>query len=458
IYFTASQDTISYVLEHSESKAIFMGKLDDMAGQLQAVPEHVQRFSFPYETAPNSLSWIELLNHEPLSGTPNRDINEVMSIVYTSGSTGKPKGIVDTFGAFAAACQTFQKTLPATQNERVISYLPLAHITERVVVEGGSFYVGFSVSFVESLDTFTDNVKMTQPTMFLSVPRLWSRFQMGILAQVPQKKLDLLLSIPIVNKLVARKIRKGLGLDKAIIFGSGSAPLSPAVIKWFSRIGIDICEGWGMSENNGAGTVSYPFRADKIGSIGRAQVPADLRISEEGEIQVRGKNLMREYYKDPEQTREVYTDDGWLKTGDKGSIDSEGYVRITGRIKEIFKTAKGKYIAPVPIEALLMENSYIEQVCVTGVNLKQPIALIVLAPETASVNRSELTASLEKTLDKVNAELESHELLDALLVVSESWTAENGLLTPTLKIKRSEVEKKYSDIIETSYQSRVNYL
>ena len=280
---------------------------------------------------------------------------------------------------------------------------------------------------------------------------------MGVLAKIPQKKLDFLLSIPLLNKLVARKIRQGLGLDSAFIFGSGSAPLSPATIAWFQKIGINICEGWGMSENNGMGTVNFPFRADKVGSIGRPQIPTDIRISSEGEIQVRGTNMMREYYKDPELTQSAYTEDGWFKTGDKGSMDAEGYIRITGRIKEIFKSAKGKYIAPVPIEALLMENSYIEQVCVTGSNLKQPIALLVLTPEAHALDRKALIQSLQNTLDKTNTQLESHELLDTLVVVSEPWTAENGLLTPTLKIKRSVVEEKYQPVIERGYKEQVSF-
>lgn len=457
IYFTAGQDTISYVLEHGECKAIFLGKLDEMLHQCEAVPEHIMRLSFPYETAPNSISWAQIIANQPLEGSPDRGLDEVMTIVYTSGSTGKPKGIVNTFGAFAYACQQYKNNIPGTIDERVVSYLPLAHITERVVVEGSSFYTGFCVSFVESLDSFQENVKAIQPTMFLSVPRLWTRFQMGVLAKIPQKKLNLLLSIPILNKIVARKIRQELGLDSAFIFGSGSAPLSAATIRWYQRIGVNICEGWGMSENNGMGTLNFPFRSDKVGTIGRAQVPSDIRISDEGEIQVRGQNMMREYYKAPELTAEAYTADGWFKTGDKGSIDADGYIRITGRIKEIFKTDKGKYVAPVPIEALLMENSYIEQVCVTGTNLKQPIALIVLAPEANSLNPETLTESLKATFNKVNARLESHEVLDALVVVNEAWTPENGLLTPTLKIKRNVVEEKYQPLIARQYKEVVNF-
>ncbi len=458
IYFTASNDTISYILEHSGSKAIFLGKLDNMSSQLSAIPENITRLSFPYEIAPNSIRWEQLLAQPPFKENINRSGDETMTIVYTSGSTGQPKGIVNTFHAFAWSCQALKKVIPASLSDRVISYLPLAHITERVYVEGSSFYNGYQVSFVESLDSFARDVKSVQPTMFLSVPRLWTRFQMGVLAKIPQSKLDFLLRIPFLNCLITKKIRKELGLDSTFIWGSGAAPISEATLRWYHRLGINISEGWGMTENNAIGTIGYPFRKDKIGSIGRPVVPENLRISDEGEIQLRGPNLMKEYYLAPELTAAAFTEDGWLKTGDKARIDNEGYVFITGRLKEIFKTSKGKYIAPVPIEALLMENSFIEQVCVTGSNLKQPIALLVLTPEAMREPKDKLTHSLNETLEQVNTRLEGHEKLDTLIVMSEDWTTENGLLTPTLKIKRTEVEKKYQKTIDTNYSDKIVFV
>lgn len=457
IYFTAGNDTISYVLEHSGSQAIFLGKLDDMSSQLEAVPDNLIKISFPYEVAPNSIHWEQLLTQPPLADTIERLPDDTMSIIYTSGSTGKPKGIVTSFRAFAWSCQALQEKIPVTPSDRVMSYLPLAHITERIYIEGSSLYNGNSVSFVESLDSFTNDIQAIKPTLFLSVPRLWIRFQMGILANISQRKLNLLLKIPFLNNVLARKIRQKLGLDQTFIWGSGAAPISSATLHWYHRLGINISEGWGMTENCAIGTIGYPFRADKIGSIGRPISPENLRISNEGEIQLRGPNVMKEYYLAPEQTAEAFTEDGWFKTGDQGRLDNEGYLYITGRLKENFKTSKGKYIAPVPIEALLMENSLIEQVCVTGTNLKQPISLLVLTPEAAQTPAAELKRSLEKTLRQVNERLESHERLDSLVVVNESWGAENGLLTPTLKIKRSEIEAKYAALIEAKHNEPVTF-
>lgn len=463
IYATAGQETIQYVLNHSNCQAIFIGKLDDTINQCEAIPEHVKRLGFPYPNIEkNNLKldyhWAELQAQPPHPGNPVPALTDTMTIIYTSGSTGNPKGVVNTFGSYAFASQQFVDTMGFTTQDRALSYLPLAHITERTVVEGSSFYCGCEIAFVENLDTFVDNLKAVSPTLFLSVPRLWTRFQMGVLAKMPPKKLNMLLTIPLINKIVAKKIRQQLGLDSARVFGSGSAPLSPATIRWYQRIGVNITEAWGMSETNALGTNCHPFRADKIGSIGKAYPGVELRIASDGEIQVRGEFLMKEYYLEPDKTAEVFTDDGFLKTGDKGEIDNEGYVKITGRLKEIFKTAKGKYVAPVPIEAKLMENPLIEQVCVTGTNLKQPIALVVLAEDAKQHDHEHINSSLERTLEKTNRSLESHAVLDGLLIVQEAWTPDNGLLTPTLKIRRHLLEGRYHEEIARPISSAISWL
>lgn len=463
IYSTAGQETIQYVLNHSNCRAIFIGKLDDTLSQCDAIPGHIKRLGFPYPNAERSevkldYHWSELQAQPPHPGNPVPSLDDTMTIIYTSGSTGNPKGVVNTFGAYAFACKQFADMVQLTPADRALSYLPLAHITERAVVEGASIFSGCEITFVESLDTFPEDLKATSPTLFVSVPRLWTRFQMGVLAKMPPKKLNLLLSIPIINKVVAKKIRQQLGLDSARIYGSGSAPLSPATIRWFERIGIEITEAWGMSETNVLGTISHPFRSNKVGSIGKPYPGVELRLSDEGEIQVRGDFLMKEYYLEPEKTAEEFTEDGFLKTGDKGSIDDEGYVRITGRLKEIFKTAKGKYVAPVPIESKLMENPLIEQVCVTGTNLKQPIALVVLAEDAKSHDHDHINDSLKRTLSKVNAKLESHAVLDGIVIVKESWTPDNGLLTPTLKIRRHLLEGRYQETIQQERSEKINWL
>ena len=458
IYSTAGEKTIRYVMEHAKCPVIFIGKLDDTKTQVAAIEPNIIKLAFPYPDIPADKQWHDILSNSPYSESPTPSLDEVMTIIYTSGSTGNPKGVVHNYRSICWAASSSLDDLSVSHSDRVMSYLPLAHITERVLVELASFYSSMRVDFLESLDTFSRDICTTQPTLFISVPRLWTRFQMGVLANMPQNKLSLLLRIPIISALVKRKIRNKLGLGKTRLCASGSAPISTATLDWFRTIGVDICEGWGMTENSAYGTCCVPFRADKVGCIGHAYKGVDIRIADDGEIQVKGPCNMQEYYLEPEKTAEVFTSDGFLKTGDKGAMDSDGYIRITGRLKEIFKTAKGKYIAPVPIESSLMANSLIEQVCVTGSHLKQPIALMVLSATAKKLNEAQIKESLLATLNEVNQALESHAVLDNLVVMREEWTVDNGLLTPTLKVKRHVLEERYAEIINHSIKGKVIFL
>lgn len=458
IFGSAGKNTIEYVLKHADVKLVFVGKLDNAPEQLPAIPEHYHTVSFPYEGISGSQTWQDFIDCEPMSASPKPNLGSMMTIIYTSGSTGQPKGVVHTYRSICWAAKNCLGALSVDHSDRYLSYLPLAHITERVLIELAAFYAAPQVYFVESLDTFQRDVKRCEPTLFVSVPRLWTKFQMGILAKIPQKRLNFLLSVPVLNKMIARKIRQGLGLDKARFWASGSAPLAPAVIRWFSKIGINISEGWGMTENSAYGTASVPFREDKIGTIGKAYDGVDIRLSDEGEIQVKSPCNMIEYYLEPEKTLDAMTTDGYLKTGDKGEMDSEGYIRITGRLKDIFKTEKGKYVTPAPIEAAFMENPLIEQVCVTGTNLPQPIAMLVLSESAVDQDRGDVEQSLSQTLETINAELESHQRIAHVVVLDEPWTIENGLLTPTLKVKRHVLESRYEDLIHAKFDSRIEFV
>jgi long-chain acyl-CoA synthetase len=455
IFSTAGPDTVQYVLQHADVQLLFVGKLDNTEQQVASIPSSYKTVAFPYPNIAASQQWNEFIDCEPLRTSPVHDMNDVMTIIYTSGSTGQPKGVVHSYNTACWAARRSLDQLGIDANDRTLSYLPLAHITERVLVELSSFYSGGKIHFVEDLATFQRDVTHCQPTLFISVPRLWTKFQMGVLAKMPQKKLDTLLKIPILNKIVAKKIRNGLGINNARLWASGSAPLAPAVIEWFAKIGINISEGWGMTENSAYGTGSVPFRHDKIGCIGKPYDGVDIRTSEEGEIQVLSPCNMIEYYLEPEKTAEVFTEDGYLCTGDKGVIDSDGYVKITGRLKDIFKTAKGKYVTPAPIEAKFMENPIVEQVCVTGTNLPQPVALLVLSEGAQKKDKSAVEASLQKTFEAINAKLESHQVMDRVVIMSNEWSIENDLLTPTLKVKRHVLEERFVDIIQGEYTKKL---
>ncbi|MGH1408917.1 MAG: AMP-binding protein [Aeromonas sp.] len=447
IYPTANVDTIEYVLRHSEAKAIFVGKLDDWKSQEAGVPSDLLRIAFPYDTMPASHQWDDLLEaHEPIPDSPVQAPDSLLSLVYTSGSTGKPKGAMLSVERYAWSCEKLVETVSLSQADRGFSYLPLAHITERVYIYGGSLYGGATIAFPESLDTFIDDVKRCRPTVFISVPRLWAMFRIKIHEKLPQNKLALLLKIPLISGLIKRKLQKGLGLDQARVLGCGSAPVSPALLEWYLSIGLKITEAWGMTENHAYSTINYPFRVDKIGTVGKAGIGVTIKISDEGEILCRCEGMMQGYYKDPEHSAEAIDAEGWLHTGDMGKLDKEGYLTITGRMKDVFKTAKGKYVAPVPIEGLLGQEPIIEQLCVIGYGMPQPIALVQLTESAMKGNREEVNARLEAARVRVNDRLESHARIRGILVVKTPWNIENGVLTPTMKIKRHLLEQKYAQL------------
>lgn len=447
IYPTANVDTIEYVLRHSEAKAIFVGKLDDWKSQEAGVPADLLRIAFPYDTMPATHQWDELLDrHEPIPDSPVQAPDALLSLVYTSGSTGKPKGAMLSVERYAWSCEKLVETVGLTQSDRGFSYLPLAHITERVYIYGGSLYGGATIAFPESLDTFIEDVKRCRPTVFISVPRLWAMFRIKILEKLPQQKLALLLKIPFVSGLIKRKLQKGLGLDQARVLGCGSAPVSPALLEWYLSIGLQVTEAWGMTENHAYSTINYPFRADKIGTVGKAGIGVNIKISDEGEILCRCEGMMLGYYKDPEHSREAIDEEGWLHTGDMGKLDREGYLTITGRMKDVFKTAKGKYVAPVPIEGLLGQEPIIEQLCVIGYGMPQPVALVQLAEHAMKGDRNQVNAQLEAARNRVNEQLEPHAKIRGILVVKSPWNIENGVLTPTMKIRRHLLEQKYANL------------
>lgn len=456
IYPTANADTIRYVLEHSGAKAIFIGKLDHWAEQEAGVSGNILRMAFPYDTMPTQYGWDQLLGMgQPLTEAPLPQPEDIMTLIYTSGSTGSPKGAIQTFGAYAWTCTAVVRDLKTDGDDRLLSYLPLAHITERVAIEGSSFYSGSAVAFVESLDTFVADVQRMRPTVFFSVPRLWTLFQKNIIDKVGFDKLNFLLKLPIISYLVKRKIHKGLGLDKCRLLGSGSAPIPPSLIRWYNSIGLNICEAWGMTENCAYSIINYPFDERKIGTVGKPVEGCQIRRSEEGELMVKSPGLMSGYYLQQEATEAAFDADGFFHTGDLCAIDEDGCVSITGRVKDNFKTAKGKYVAPVPIERKLAQDPHVELICVIGSGLPHPIALVQLSDGATLQAREEVRVSIKATLDAINPNLESHETVDAVVVVTEPWTIENDVLTPTLKIKRHVLESRFSAKVDGQRGAKV---
>jgi long-chain acyl-CoA synthetase len=449
IYPTANARTVGQVLEHSRAKACIVGKLEEPDTQLAGIPSDVATIAMPYPGAEAQYAWTDLVAR-PADDFEMHEAAEddLATLLYTSGSTGEPKGAMHSYAAFAFVGDSLAQAIGVRKGDRVLSYLPLSHCTERAYVEAGSFYGGSTLYFVESLDTFTEDLAYARPTLFGSVPRLWKKFQLGVLEKVPQKKLNKLLSVPVLAWLVRRRIQRELGLDKADWFASGSAPMAPVLLEWWHRLGITICEGWGMTETFAYGTQVGRGRTPRFGTISKALPKVELKTTDEDELLIRCPCLMQGYYRNDELTTDSFVD-GFFRTGDRAFIDDQGWVTITGRVKEVFKTDKGKYVAPVPLESELAKNELIETVCVVGERLEQPVALVQLA-EHIDLDMRQLRSRLVETLERINAALEPHARLARIIVIRERWTVDNELLTPTLKVKRDAVEKRYRDVVQAA--------
>jgi long-chain acyl-CoA synthetase len=451
LYPTLAAETIRQILVHSESKLLFVGKLDGWDGMKPGVPAGLPCIATPLAPANDYPQWDAIIARtQPLQGEPVRSGDELSTIMYTSGTTGMPKGVMHSFATFAWSVQSGLKRVQAiNENARMLSYLPLSHVAERTLVEHGMLATGMHVYFAESLETFTADLQRARPTVFFSVPRLWVKFQQGIHAKMPPKKLDRLLSIPIVGGIVRKKILSALGLQACQFAAGGAAPMPPELLRWYNRLGLDLVEVYGMTENCGVSHATLPGKS-RPGTVGLPYEGVQCRLDPaNGEIQVKSPGLMLGYYKEPEQSRAAFTADGWLHTGDKGALDAEGNLKITGRVKDLFKTSKGKYVAPAPIEDRLVMHVAVEACCVAGANLGQPLGIVMLNVDAISrarnpSGRSEIESSLAEHLKRVNEALDPHEQLDCLVVVTEPWTVDNGFITPTFKVKRNRVEEVYA--------------
>ncbi len=451
LYPTLNGDTAAYVLEHSEAKLMFLGKLDGTADGWNDIkghiPDDLPLISLPLSPRDDTPTWAGLIADNEPAEPKLPDPDALATLVYTSGSTGRPKGVMHSFRTMISVADGLQQLFPVSADERMLSYLPLAHVAERAAVETQSLYYGFHLYFANSLDTFQEDLQRARPTLFFSVPRLWMKFYLGVNAKLPPKKQKVLFRLPILGSLVKKKVLKQLGLDHCRAALTGAAPLSAEIIGWYRNLGLELLEVYGMSENFGYSHANRPGQA-KVGTVGQANPGVEQRIGEGGEVQVKSPGQMLGYYKNEEKTREDVTDDGFLKTGDMGEIDGEGYLRITGRVKDLFKTSKGKYVVPVPIESRF-NHPQAEVVCVAGANQPQPCLMVLLSEEARAtlatgIDRAGLEQELSEQLDAVNASCEAHEKLAFVVVVKEPWTMENGMLTPTMKIKRNVIEEFYT--------------
>ena len=464
VFPTEGADTVKYVLEHSGASLLFVGKLDTWDKQLPGVPANMPRIAFPLAPKTDYDTWDAIVSRtSPMAGKVSRLPTDLAMIIYTSGSTGQPKGVMHSFERITAATRGIDarmaETLGKNTTNRMLSYLPLAHVFERAFVESFSFLNGkCHIFFAETLDTFVKDLNRAKPTLFISVPRLWLKFQQGVSAKMPPARLNLLLSIPILNKIVAKKVLTGLGLDQVKLAGSGSAPLPPALIHWYRRLGLNLVEGYAMSEDF-AYSHTMTETLNEIGYVGVPYDGVEVRISEQGEILIKSPGQMVGYYKRPDLDAEVFTADGFFCTGDQGERLPDGQLKITGRLKELFKTGKGKYVAPAPIENKLNAHPMIESSMVSGVGQSASYALVVLAeavrPKLSDpAFKAEVTEQMTALLKETNKGLADYEQMKMLVIAKEPWSIENGCLTPTMKIKRNKIEALVEPDVDKWYANK----
>lgn len=459
IFPTEGPDTVNYVLTHSEAKAIFVGKLDTWKDQEPGVPADLKRIAFPLAPKNSFDQWDDIVaKAEPLEGRVLRKGDDLAMIIYTSGSTGRPKGVMHNFDRISFAAEGFVKAIGITSEDRVLSYLPLAHVFERAAVECTTLVGGGHVFFAESLDTFVKDIQRAEPTVFISVPRLWLKFQQGVFKKQPPKKLDFLLKIPILKGIIAKKVLTALGLQHVRLAASGSAPIPAELIAWYRKLGLNLMEGYAMSEDFAYSHLSTPEHAQP-GYVGVPLPGVECKLSEEGEILIKSPARLVGYFKQPELDAEIFTEDGFFRTGDKGERTADGMLKLTGRVKELFKTAKGKYVAPAPIENMINEHPLVEMSCVSGVGQPAAYALLVLAEDIRPklkdpATRADVEAQLGPLLAEINGKVSGYEQLQMFVVADTPWSIENGMLTPTMKIKRSKIEEHVKDQLETWYAAK----
>ena len=479
IYATVNASTLNYILMHGEVRACFIGKLDDTQALLNGMPGYIPVISLAQAptlaseisddfamTLPEgpasqllSNSWSSIVARtEPLRTVEPPSGDSLATVIYTSGTTGEPKGVMQTFNAFTWSLLAAAKRVELSDKDRFISYLPLAHVAERILIEHGALFFGAQIFFAQSIDTFIEDMQRARPTVFFSVPRLWMKFQQGVHHKLPSAKLQKLQRIPLLGYWVRRQVLKGLGLDQCRLAAGGAAPMPIECLRWYRQLGLDLIEVYGMTENCGISHSTLPGelpRTSNAGSVGLPYPGVEHRLdAETGEIQVRSPGLMQGYFKDPMRTQATLLPGGWLRTGDKGEISPSGALRITGRVKDIFKTSKGKYVSPALIEDQLCQHPAIEVCVVTGASHDQPLGLVMLnsesslAANSSASERAELTTALSAHLQAVNARLAPHEKLSLLAVVTKAWTPENGMVTPTFKVKRHRIEAAYRELFD----------
>jgi long-chain acyl-CoA synthetase len=443
LFTTLRPDTTQYILEFAEVDVLFLGESENWEKIRPIVPDHVKIVTLPGGEPEGAYATWEDIRAAGKGKKPVYECQpeDLVSLVFTSGTTGLPKGSIQTHDSMLIPTLRFDLAFRLRDNPKFLSYLPLSHIAERQLVEIQSLIRNGQIDFNESLATLNRDLTSTRPNFFFGPPRVWEQLQQAILAGVgSQNKLDSMLAAE--PEATGKAVQEMLGFSDADYLLSAAAPISRALLEWYDRLGIEVMEGFGQTE--AMGLLANRKGACKLGTIGRIIGDVKVRLSDEEELQVKAPGLSPGYYKSPEKTAETFVD-GWVYTGDKARIDDEGYVTLTGRVKDYFKTIQGKYVAPVPMEDQFSGNPHIEQLCLLGRGYSKTAMVCVLSELAQTVDQTEIEDSLRRTAEEVNAAVDKHARIGVVMISKEAWSIDNGVLTPTMKIRRDAVESRFGE-------------
>ena len=504
VYHTSSSNEVEWVVGNSESKIIFLGNNPNDNGEQEKMPNHrlievldkldkvelvIVMNGVELLEHPKIISWNEFIEkgtsindemvqelYEQIQG------KDTSSLIYTSGTTGNPKGVELSHGNWTFELDTVEPILKFDQGEKYVSWLPGAHVFGQLLDNHYWIRRAMHMYIVDSPLNTVDYAKEVQPHLFISVPRIYEKIYSNLVAAIESKAiLKYGLMIPGLSKIFKGKLKEAAGFSNSRFAISGAAPINPDILALFQKLDIPLFEGYGMTENTAGATLNF-IGHNKIGSVGKALPDTEIKIADDGEILIKGKNVMKGYYNNPEATAETLVD-GWLYTGDVGRLDTDGYLYITGRKKEIYVSSAGKNIAPLVIEETMKSIPIISQCFLVGDGRKYCSALFTLdvgailrdklymnsnqipkdpllqikmlnenGHELSDFTDSEtIRSELQSEVDRLNEQFSNPEQLKKFVVLPRDLTIDNGELTPTLKIRRKQINENWSEIIESMY-------
>lgn len=504
VYHTCSSNEVEWIVGNSESKIIFLGNNPNDNGEKEKMPNYrlidvldklpkvelvVAMNDIELLEHPKIISWDEFIKKgssvdekEVLSHCEQIQDNDTSSLIYTSGTTGNPKGVELSHYNWTFELDMAESILKFDQGEKYVSWLPGAHVFGQLIDNHYWIRRALHMYIVDSPLNTVDYAKEVQPHLFISVPRIYEKIYSNLIAAIESKAiLKYGLMIPGLSKIFKGKLKDAAGFSNSRFAISGAAPINPDILTLFQKLDIPLFEGYGMTENTAGATLNY-IGHNKIGSVGKAFPNTEIKIAEDGEILIKGANVMKGYYNNPEATNETIMND-WLYTGDVGKIDSDGYLYITGRKKEIYVNSAGKNIAPLVIEETMKSIPIISQCFLVGDGRKYCSALFTLdvgailrdklflnsnqipkdpLQQIALLNENghelsdftesdEIRSELQEEVDRLNGKFSNPEQLKKFAILPRDLTIDNGELTPTLKIRRKQINENWSELIESMY-------